>query len=455
MLELFIALFLIALNGLFSLSELAVVSARKLRLKTMADSGRPGARAALELAEDPGRFLSTVQIGITLIGILAGAFSGAALGERMTDLVAQAGVAHWIAEALGYGLVISAITYLSVVIGELVPKHLALRNAEGIACAVAPLMAFLSRIASPVVLLLDASTKFVFRLVGGSTEPASAVTEEEIKTIVAEAETAGVIETDERRMISGVLRLGDRAVRGVMTPRTDVDWIDLEHEAGAIRDRLIRHRKIPARPPRRPSCDGRSAITVHDEHRAIIGQIHEDAFTATLETEAFGMGRQLDVGEFAIILGIEDRERAVAVAHEHTLLVRLDAHVVCVIPELDRLPFLEARAMKDPQRPVPAARDVEGVRRAHIADPLRFSKSLQPLQSPLCSQLDHTHGPVAELRHEQTLPGKIHCHVIDSPADLAERDLCFEAKRRRFLTTCRCDGDGAERNQDRAYPSRQ
>src|SRR5215207_5891513 len=115
----------------------------------MADGGRPGARAALELAEDPGRFLSTVQIGITLIGILAGAFSGAALGERMTDLVAQAGVAHWIAEALGYGLVISAITYLSVVIGELVPKHLALRNAEGIACAVAPLMAFLSRIASP------------------------------------------------------------------------------------------------------------------------------------------------------------------------------------------------------------------------------------------------------------------------------------------------------------------
>ena len=246
-LEFFIALFLIALNGLFSLSELAVVSARKLRLKTMADSGRPGARAALELAEDPGRFLSTVQIGITLIGILAGAFSGAALGERMTDLVAQAGVAHWIAEALGYGLVISAITYLSVVIGELVPKHLALRNAEGIACAVAPLRAFLSRIASPVVLLLDASTKFVFRLVGGATEPASAVTEEEIKTIVAEAETAGVIETDERRMISGVLRLGDRAVRGVMTPRTDVDWIDLEHEAGAIRDRLIRsaHTRLP------------------------------------------------------------------------------------------------------------------------------------------------------------------------------------------------------------------
>jgi putative hemolysin len=246
-LELSIALFLIALNGLFSLSELAVVSARKVRLKTMADAGRPGARAALDLAEEPGRFLSTVQIGITLIGILAGAFSGAALGERMTDMVAQAGVTPWVAEALGYGIVIGAITYLSVVVGELVPKHLALQNPERIACAVAPLMALISRIASPVVGLLDASTKFVFRLVGGSTEPASAVTEEEIKTIVAEAETAGVIETDERRMISGVLRLGDRAVKGVMTPRTDVEWIDLGHDAGTIRERLVRtaHTRLP------------------------------------------------------------------------------------------------------------------------------------------------------------------------------------------------------------------
>src|SRR5215213_8776190 len=145
-LELFIALFLIGLNGLFSLSELAVVSARKVRLKAMADAGRPGARAALDLAEDPGRFLSTVQIGITLVGILAGAFSGAALGARLMDFFIAWGLAIWLAEPLGYGLVISLITYLSVVIGELVPKHLALKNAEGIACAVAPLMARVSRI---------------------------------------------------------------------------------------------------------------------------------------------------------------------------------------------------------------------------------------------------------------------------------------------------------------------
>lgn len=247
MLELIVALILIGLNGLFSLSELAIVSSRNVRLKAMAEAGKPGARAALKLSEDPGRFLSTVQIGITLVGILAGAFSGALLGARLTEALAGVGIGPWLAEPLGYGLVIGAITYLSVVIGELVPKHLALKNAEGIACAVAPLMAFLSRIAGPLVWLLDASTKLVFRLFGNSLEPASAVTEEEIKSIMAEAETAGVIETGERRMISGVLRLGDRAVKGVMTARTDVDWIDLDQDPLEIRERLIKtaHTRLP------------------------------------------------------------------------------------------------------------------------------------------------------------------------------------------------------------------
>ncbi len=188
-----------------------------------------------------------MQIGITLVGILAGAFSGAALGARVTDLFLARGMPEWAAEALGYGLVIGAITYCSVVIGELVPKHLALRNAEGIACAMAPSMAFLSRAAAPVVWLLDASTRLVFRLFGRTTDSANAITEEEIKTIVAEAETAGVIEVDERRMISGVLRLGDRAVRGVMTPRTDVDWIDLTDDEAKVQKSLIEtpHSRIP------------------------------------------------------------------------------------------------------------------------------------------------------------------------------------------------------------------
>jgi len=143
-LELFIALVLIGLNGLFALSELAVVSSRKSRLKTMADAGRQGATAALALTENPGRFLSTVQIGITLVGILAGAFSGAALSERFDSILEGWGVPTRVAEPLAYVLVIGAITYLSVIIGELVPKHLALKNAEGIACAVAPLMTVVS-----------------------------------------------------------------------------------------------------------------------------------------------------------------------------------------------------------------------------------------------------------------------------------------------------------------------
>src|SRR5215207_8125816 len=247
-LELFVALVLIGLNGLFALSELAVVSSRKSRLKTMADAGRQGAAAALALAEDPGRFLSTVQIGITLVGILAGAFSGAALSERFDTILEGWGVPTRVAEPLAYVLVIGSITYLSVIIGELVPKHLALKNAEGIACAVAPLMTVVSRVSAPVIWLLDASTKAILRLFGVRAEPDAPVTEQDIKTLVAEAETAGVIETDERKMISGVLRLGDRAVKGVMKPRTDVDWIDLDQGAFEIRERLIKtaHTRLPA-----------------------------------------------------------------------------------------------------------------------------------------------------------------------------------------------------------------
>ncbi len=247
MLELLIALALIALNGAFALSELAVVSARKARLKAMAEQRRPGAQAALALAEEPGRFLSTVQIGITLIGVLSGAFSGAALGARLTTILRDAGLSERLSEGLGYGLVIGAITYLSVIIGELVPKHLALRNPEAIACTIAPVMRHVSRAALPAVALLDASTRAVFRLLGQSTQSASAVTEEEIRTVVAEAETAGVIETDERNMIAGVLRLGDRAVRGVMTPRTDVAWVDLKRSPSEIRAAILAttHSRLP------------------------------------------------------------------------------------------------------------------------------------------------------------------------------------------------------------------
>ena len=247
MIEIVVAVVLILLNGVFALSELAIVSSRRVRLKAMVDQGRPGAQAALALAEEPGRFLSTVQIGITLIGILAGAFSGAGLAERLDSVFEGWGLATRAAEPLAYVLVIGVITYFSVVIGELVPKNLALSNPERIACILAPPMTVVARIATPAVSLLDASTRAVFRLFGYQTQPASAVSDEEIKTVVAEAESAGVIETGERRMIAGVLRLGDRDARGIMTPRTDVDWIDLEDDEAVIRQTLTdsTHSRLP------------------------------------------------------------------------------------------------------------------------------------------------------------------------------------------------------------------
>jgi putative hemolysin len=242
-----VAALLIALNGVFALSELAIVSARPARLRTLMESGRRGASIALELTENPGKFLSTVQIGITLIGILAGVFSGAALGLEMSAYLRESNLPPGLAEPLGYGIVISLITYLSVVVGELVPKQLALRNPEAIACTVAPFMLLLSKIGAPIVYVLDLSSRLIFRIFGLSRTSATSVTEEEIKNIVEEATTAGVIEVDERRMISGVLRLGDRAVRAVMTPRTDVDWIDLDDDPEEIRERLTQttHSRLP------------------------------------------------------------------------------------------------------------------------------------------------------------------------------------------------------------------
>ena len=247
MFELAIAVFLILLNGVFALSELSIVSSRKPRLKTMAAQGSRGAAAALKLAEDPGKFLSTVQIGITLIGILAGAFSGAALGGRLRDILHAQGVPEWLVDPLGYGIVISFITYLSVVVGELVPKQIALKNPERFATLVAPTMSLLSKVGAPAVWVLDASTRLIFRLTGQHEVAESIVTDEEIKTIVAEAEAAGVIEGGEKLMIAGVMRFSDREARGLMTPRNDVDWIDLDDTPEEIRQQIIEtpHSRLP------------------------------------------------------------------------------------------------------------------------------------------------------------------------------------------------------------------
>ncbi len=247
MIEILIVLGLILLNGFFALSELAVVSSRHSRLRALAASGRRGANRALRLATNPGRFLSTVQIGITLIGILSGVYSGEVFGAQAAAYLNDVGLPPGAAISLGYGAVAIAVTYFSVIIGELVPKNLALRNAENVACAVAPVMVVVSKIAGPAVWLLDASTRLVFRAVGLSTEREVRVTDEEIKALIAEAERAGVLETSEREMLSGVMRLADRTVVGLMTPRTDVDWIDITASQEEIKERLIStpHSRLP------------------------------------------------------------------------------------------------------------------------------------------------------------------------------------------------------------------
>jgi putative hemolysin len=246
--EVAIIVALILLNGFLAMSELAVVSSRLSRLKTLQEQGAYGSRRAVVLASDPGRFLSSVQIGITLVGVASGAFSGATLGLRLSAWFETQGVSTDIADALGVGIVVAIITYASLIVGELVPKQIALRNPEAVALKVAPIMTFIAKAASPLVWLLDASGDLLLKLLRRHREPDETMTAEEVRTVIAEAETAGVLEADERRMISGVMRLGDRPVKGIMTPRSDVDWIDLQADEAEIREILknTSHSRLPA-----------------------------------------------------------------------------------------------------------------------------------------------------------------------------------------------------------------
>jgi putative hemolysin len=246
--ELFVLALLIIINGLLAMSELAIVSSRRARLQRLVEAHVVGSRRALALASDPGKFLSTVQIGITLVSVLSGAFSGATIGVRLAESLEELGLSAGIAEPLGVGTVIAIITYASLIIGELVPKQVALRDPEAIAVKVAPAMMVLSKIASPLVWLLDSSSRLVLRLLGEREQPADKVTEEEIRMLVAEAERAGVLEPGEKEMIAGVMRLGDRPVRAVMTPRLDVDMLDLAKPADEIRADIAAtsHSRLPA-----------------------------------------------------------------------------------------------------------------------------------------------------------------------------------------------------------------
>lgn len=244
--QLLVVALLICLNGFFAMSELAVMSSRRARLEQMAQDGVKGARAALQLIDDPTRFLSTVQVGITLVGVLAGAYSGATLADPLGEaLTPQLGR---FAGPASVAIVVAGITYFSLVVGELVPKRIALNDPERIAATVARFMRALSTAGAPVVWLLRVSTEALVRLLRVPDKPDSTVTEEEVKSLIAEGTRTGVFHTAERDMIDGVLRLADRSVRSVMTPRVDVVWIDLDDPAETIRTEIAEsgHSRFPA-----------------------------------------------------------------------------------------------------------------------------------------------------------------------------------------------------------------
>ena len=227
-LEILIILVLILINGLFAMSEIAIVSARKLRLQQRLDAGDRKASIALKLADNPSRFLSTIQIWITLVGILAGAFGGATIAEQIGIWIQQI---SWLAsygEIIGVTLVVLVITYFTLVLGELVPKRLAIQNAEGIAIRLAGPIELVAKFASPLVRFLSASTDFVVRILGVHPDEEPSVTEEDIKVLLEQGTQAGVFQEAEQHMVAGVFRLADWDVGNLITPRTEVVWLDLD-----------------------------------------------------------------------------------------------------------------------------------------------------------------------------------------------------------------------------------
>jgi len=232
--EIIIIIFLTMLNGLLAMSELAIVSSRKSRLEQMIKNGDNGARSALQLLGNPSRFLSTVQIGITLIGLIAGAFSGATIGHRLGLWLDSFPVISPYGDILGIGVTVIAITYLSVIIGELVPKRIAFAQPERIAASIARPMQVLSLIFTPAVWLLHVSTEGVLRVFHMSANRETSITEDEVKSLITEGTRAGVFAPQEKEMIDGVLRLADRPVRAIMTPHSRIIWLDSQSDRDTI-----------------------------------------------------------------------------------------------------------------------------------------------------------------------------------------------------------------------------
>jgi putative hemolysin len=238
--EILFVLLLLFANGLFSMSEMAVVSARKARLKQFANEGDARAQAALELAENPSVFLSTVQIGITLVGIMAGAFGGATIAEELSLYLKRFPAIEPYADQIGLAIVVAAITYLSLVIGELIPKRIALHSPERIASLSAAPMKMLSKAAAPVVRLLEISTGGLLRLFGLRESQEPPVTEDEIKVLVEQGISAGVFQEEERDLIERTFHLGDRFVSELMVPRTEIIWLDLDDSFEENKEKISR-----------------------------------------------------------------------------------------------------------------------------------------------------------------------------------------------------------------------
>lgn len=237
-LEVFVIVLLVLGNGLFAMSEAALISARGARLQQMEDEGDARARTALDLVAEPNLFLSTVQIGITFVGVLAGAFGGATIANNLAGVIEQVPLLAPYAQAIALGLVVLAIAYLSLVVGELVPKRLALNSPERVASTVARPMRLLSRVAAPAVRLLSFSTDTVLRLLRARPGEEPPVTEAEISVLIDQGARAGVFEEAEKDMVAGVFRLGDLRVTALMTPRPEIVWLDLEDEPAENRRKM-------------------------------------------------------------------------------------------------------------------------------------------------------------------------------------------------------------------------
>lgn len=225
--EFFVIFVLLLINAFFALSEMAIVSASKPMLRQMAKQGNARAEVALRLAEDPGKFLSTVQVGITLVGTLAGAYGGATIAAKFAPLLDEIAWINPYGNTVALVLVVTLITFLSVVIGELIPKQLALKNSEALAMFVARPMHLLSRIAAPIVYLFETAASLAMRLLGIRPDDPDHVTEEEVHAIMAEGVESGAIEKSEHEMLRRIIRLGDRNVKSIMTHRTEVSFIDV------------------------------------------------------------------------------------------------------------------------------------------------------------------------------------------------------------------------------------